>query len=195
MCDMTSVYVADGNQSRHLWHLCAITHAYAWHASLICVACLFLSVWHDYFIWHTVKKRLCTFDRCLIHLCDITHLYVWRVSVYMCDMTALYDTDGNQTWHMCDMTNSYIWHVSLMCVTCLFFCVWQDSFIWYRRQLDKCATWLTHMCDINHSHVWRVSLHVRDRTPVYDTDSNQTRQINTQRLVWLRCLLCWSHLM
>jgi len=89
---------------------------------------------------------------------------------------------------------------SFMCVTCLIWYVWHDSFM--------CVAWLIHVCDMTHSCVWHDSficvtwfIHVCDMTHLHvwhDAFMRVTRLIHmcdvTHSYVWHDVFICLSWL-
>ena len=76
-----------------------LSHAYVWHFSFLCVACMTRShVWNDSLHRHCQHSSLssCIYVRWPIHVCDLTHSYVWH------------ESSKNVTWliQKCDISHS-----------------------------------------------------------------------------------------
>ena len=147
MCDVHLLGVWHDACMRVTWriHMCDMTHAYALHASFICVTdsyeggpVLCLCPYQDYIIHMIVTWRIHTLG---IHMCEegpcsasasTGHSYVCR-DAYIHWATRLI--------HMCDMTHTYVCHDAFICVT------------WLIHICDM-TTWRTHVCDMTHAYVW-----------------------------------------
>jgi len=129
-----------------LIHMCAMTHSYVWHDSLV-------PVWHYSITRNRQSKRrgfhhhICvTLLNYSVMQCDAEPVLCICVYIYtyMCSMTqpkqrGFHSHHKCASWliHMCDTTHSYMWH---------------DSFIW--------VTWLTYQCHTVWCRAQSIHMHI-----------------------------------
>ena len=96
--------------------VCATTHSYVWHVSLICVL-------HDSFV--------CVCGMTGSFVCDVTDLFV-------CDFTLIF-VRGMTHSCVCDITHSFVYDMTHLYVSL-------DSFLCMTRRIYLCDTWRIHVC-------------------------------------------------
>jgi len=145
-----------------LIHMCAMTHWYVCHDSLICVPWLIdmcamthSYVCHDLFIY--VPGLVVTFQN--IFTTRMIPMYVWVWGMGTPQLQSGLDVRYVDSFicvprliHMCAMIHSYVCHDSLICVPWLIhMCALTHSYVCHF--LFICVPWLIDMCAMTHWYV------------------------------------------